>query len=173
MLQEVRMLATVLTGRILLIGALGIALWAPAGASGDDRKTDGKEREPVITEADLVDRYGAPAPTPAPAGARTVRTEAAPAEGDGETIGKSLQKAMKVERRKAEIDGSIERLRKRIASLRNPFLPRIRETEREKEQEKGMDSAARIGLLERRIAALEKERESLETETKALPATGR
>lgn len=159
-------------GHMVLIGVLGIALLAPLCAAANDPEPKKKEKDAVITEEDLARRYGASDPAAAQTGKQAAKPDAAPLPGE-ETAGEVLRKALETEKRKVEIVSSIERLRKRIAALRNPFLPRIPETEQEKRQEQGMDAAAKVELLERRIGNLEKELERLGTEEKAPPAAGR
>jgi hypothetical protein len=139
-----------------MVTILLLAASVPFGAAEEEKK---KTKEKVVTTEDLIERYGAPEPpkpgkpvadTGKPAGK-------APAAGDEQDAGE-----VNAAKRRKEIDRETTRLRKRIASLRNPYLPRVKETEQESEAEKGMDSAQKIESIEKRIAALEAERKKLE-----------
>ena len=65
------------------------------------------------------------------------------------------------EERRAEIEKQLQRLKKREASIRNPYLPRVEPTEEEKKREEGKDNATRIKMIRERIKKLEAELQAL------------
>lgn len=137
---------------------LGTAVLAEDPPKKEEEK---KEESPAYTNEDLQERYGTPEPAkPAspPAGeeAKPVKPTD-PKQPAAEPMGPA-EKA----KRRAAIETELDRLRKRLASLHNPFLPRVKPTEEEKEREKTMDNAARVREVEARIQKLETELKKLE-----------
>jgi hypothetical protein len=132
---------------------------------GDTKKgdpVDGGEKSNetfVFTNDDLEARYGSREP------ARRAAVPLKPAAPKSlDPKGKSKQPSnpeaeIEAENaaRRAEIEAEIERLRKREASLRNPFLPRVETTDEEKQREAGKDNATRLHEVQQRIRELEKE----------------
>lgn len=82
-------------------------------------------------------------------------------DGSGKGADQSAGSGKSPAERAAEIESEIDRLRKRILGMRNPYLPRGKATEEEREKEKGKDNAERVKMLEEKIDRLEQELLSL------------
>jgi hypothetical protein len=78
------------------------------------------------------------------------------ARASGSPQGRSSA-SQKPAERAAEIRGEIDRLRKRILGMRNPYLPDGKATDEEREKEQGKDNAERVKMLEQKIERLEQE----------------
>jgi hypothetical protein len=87
------------------------------------------------------------------ASARRARTASADKEAGASSRAGSGGKDREAEI--ASIKQEIARLRRRIQSLRNPYLPRVERTEEEKQREEGKDQRERIALVEKRLVELQ------------------
>lgn len=118
-----------------------------------DEKT-GKEYF-VVNNEDLRRIYGPARIRTAPAsGTSTGTTVPAPAAPKSPGASKSAETRVD---RATEINEELARLRKRLLSLHNPYVPRVKPSEAEKKEEAGLDNAKRSELTRRRIAELENE----------------
>ncbi|MBP7147016.1 MAG: hypothetical protein KBD01_05690 [Acidobacteria bacterium] len=113
----------------------------------------------VITNADLERIYGPeagqePAPSPAISGQPVEGVAAGEPPVQGVTdVPATPPGAPAPGDKRAEL----ERLKKKALSLRNPFVPRVPQTEEEARGEQGLDNAQRVTATEKRIAELEAE----------------
>lgn len=151
---------------------------APAKATGNERSDilaaatakseDGKAR--IVITNDVLEKVFGPASPPPNApvyekalqaaqqtGASGPRTEKVAVQAPGGIVTHSGRHQGGDEARIQEIESELDRLRKRLIGMRNPYLPRGKATEEEREQERGQDNVARVRSIEEKILTLEQE----------------
>lgn len=127
----------------------------------------------VITNDVLESRYAARA---ALGSSSQQAQESADATGaDGKKAGNTYSAgkaggAVDPTKRAAELRDELSRLRRRAASMRNPYLARVAPTEKEAASESGLGNAERISMTESRIAQVEAELERLATQSRPADA---
>ncbi len=122
------------------------------------RKEPNGEVRIVITNDSLTQRYG--------------RSDAKPRSPDYTPFLGELDKQAKKEARKErrasrrqadkqaqinKIQADLDRLKKKLLGLRNPYLPRGKSTKKETAAQKGMDNVQRVKVTKEEIARLEQE----------------
>ena len=151
--------------RILVVPVLvAVLAGLTAGAGEPEKKKEKETKEPdkqeVVTNETLKKKYGEAAPAEPP-------QEADKSEPLSKKVKSKLEPkpAMTEEergKRIADLKTEQDRLKRRILSIKNPFLAKVPPTEAEKKAEKGKGAAERVRMLEERLARLGEELSKLE-----------
>jgi len=147
--------------KILTIVACVAVLGVSLAAAGEPEKKQAKEKQEqekkeVVTNETLKKKYGEPAPAVPPKEAAKDETSpkpAKPAAAKAEPDRTALIADLKKEQ---------ARLKRRIQSLKNPFLPREPPTDQERKAEEGKGADERVRMLEERLARIGDELKELE-----------
>ncbi len=106
----------------------------------------------------LKKKYGEPAPAPAAPTKKEDRVEPLPRADQPAPVSPEKDRKARI----AELNKEQERLRSRIKSLKNPFLPRVPLTDEEKKAEEGKGSDERVRMLEKLLAGIGEELKQLQ-----------
>ncbi len=141
----------------ILVAALGLP-WAVAGEPEKKKAKEKKEQEKqeVITNETLKKKFGEPEPAAAPK--KADKGEAAPKATPPAPASAEPDPALRI----AELKKEEQRIRRRIKSLKNPFLPRVPPTEEESKAEEGKGADERVQMLEKRLVEIKDELKKLE-----------
>ncbi len=145
------------------------------GAFSPSTKVSAKtgRRVVVITDDDLERMYGPSSPPPAaaePAAEPAAGTEAPAPEAAGEAVGDGTA-AADPQARAAAIQDELQRLQQKERHLKNPFLPPAKESEAERNAEKGLGAIQRLQQTQERMTQLKEELRQLQEKQQPPPAT--
>lgn len=148
----------------LSVALLLLSATAIAQEKAPKKKADDKEEVPTYSTKDFNKKYGSSAKAREAAEAKR-RENAAAREGAETPLDKmksSQAAAAKVKQDRAaaqqevqKAQQEVQRLKGQLRALRNPLLARPDQSDEEKQQQKGLDQAARIKLVEKKLAAAE------------------
>jgi len=118
------------------------------------RKVDPKTgREVIVITNRELERYYPPLPQDTKP---VAQLPAVPPKPGGQPAEKPPGQAAQ-QQRIEQLEAEIARLRQKMMSLHNPYLPRAKETDEERQAEQGLDNRQRLEMTRKRLAELEAE----------------
>ncbi len=145
---------------VLVAGRAGLSVGAGEPEKKKEKGAKEPEKQEVVTNETLTKKYGEAVPAGPP-------HEADKSDPLSKKVKPKLEPkpAMTEEergKRIADLKTEQDRLKRRILSIKNPFLAKVPPTEAEKKAEKGKGAAERVRMLEERLARLGEELSKLE-----------
>ncbi|MBD3868928.1 MAG: hypothetical protein IFK94_12440 [Acidobacteria bacterium] len=141
---------------VTVLGLAGVIAGEPEKKQKNEKKEP--EKQEVVTNETLKKKYGEPAPAPAAPTKKEDRVEPLPRADQPAPVSPEKDRKARI----AELNKEQERLRSRIKSLKNPFLPRVPLTDEEKKAEEGKGSDERVRMLEKLLAGIGEELKQLQ-----------
>jgi hypothetical protein len=125
------------------------------------KKTGDGETRIVITNEVLERVFGPSNPSPKSPEydelLKDDRKEGSKGQQRGRRLGKQAPPGTNSAERAEQLESEIDRLKKRLLGLRNPYLPRGKASEKERKREEGKNAAERVRMIEEKIDRLEQE----------------
>ena len=141
--------------KTLILVLLVTVLAMTCSVAGEPEKKEAKEekkqeKQEVVTNETLKKKYGEPAPAPAVPGKEAQQEKVSPKKDQPAAVSPGKDHAARI----VELKQEEVRLNKRIRSLKNPFLPKVPQTDEEKKAEEGKGSDERVRMLEKRLVVI-------------------
>jgi hypothetical protein len=133
---------------------------SPAIKAATKETGDGETR--IVITNEVLERVFGPSSPPPNSPEYDELLKDGPKEGSkgqqgGRRLGKQAPPGTNSAERAAQLESEIDRLKKRLLGLRNPYLPRGKASDKERKQEEGKNAAERVRMIEQKIDRLEQE----------------